>query len=91
MTRETQSTIKRALAELRALRARAEAAEGALCAPIAVIGMALRLPGGVSDAASFADVLWRGVDTISEVPAARWARFGGVRVDFLFVQCRASE
>ena len=73
MTRETQSTIKRALAELRALRARAEAAEGALCAPIAVIGMALRLPGGVTDAASFADVLWGGVDTISEVPAARWA------------------
>src|SRR5919108_6115907 len=73
MNRETQSTIKRALTELRTLRARAEAAEGALRAPIAVIGMALRLPGGVSDAASFANVLWSGVDTITEIPAARWA------------------
>lgn len=73
MTRETQSTIKRALAGLRSLRARAEAAEGALRAPVAVIGMALRLPGGVSDAKGFADILWGAVDTISEVPAARWA------------------
>ncbi len=68
MTRETQSTIKQALVELRALRSRAEAAEGALRAPIAVIGMALRLPGGVSDAASFADILWRGVDTDQRDP-----------------------
>jgi acyl transferase domain-containing protein/SAM-dependent methyltransferase len=73
MTRETQSTIKRALAELRALRARAEAAEGAVRAPVAVIGMALRLPGGVSDASSFADVLWSGIDAIGEIPSARWA------------------
>jgi acyl transferase domain-containing protein/SAM-dependent methyltransferase len=35
--------------------------------------MALRLPGGVFDATSLGDVLWGGVDTITEVPATRWA------------------
>jgi acyl transferase domain-containing protein len=73
MTRETQSTIKQALVELRALRTRAEVAEGTLRVPIAVTGMALRLPGGATDAASFAEILWRGVDTVSDIPAARWA------------------
>ena len=73
MTRETQSTIKRALVEMRALRARAEAAESALRAPVAVVGMALRLPGGVVDPVTFGDVLWNAIDTIGEVPASRWA------------------
>ena len=69
---DPQSTVKRALLELRTLRGRLEAAEGRLHAPIAVIGMGLRLPGGVEDAAGLENLLWDGVDAISDIPADRW-------------------
>ena len=41
--------------------------------PICVVGVGLRLPGGVTDLASFRKLLFDGVDAISEVPASRWA------------------
>ena len=41
--------------------------------PICVVGVGLRLPGGVTDLASFRELLFDGVDAISEVPASRWA------------------
>lgn len=40
---------------------------------IAVVGVASRLPGGVSDCDSFWDLLINGVDGISEVPRNRWS------------------
>ena len=45
--------------------------------PIAIVGAACRLPGGVQDLASLWQLLSRGVDAIGEVPADRWnaARF----------------
>ncbi|CAN5266541.1 hypothetical protein BH10PSE10_BH10PSE10_21120 [soil metagenome] len=73
MSTDPQSTVKRALVEIRNLRARLEQAEGGLRAPIAIVGMGLRMPGDVSDTESFADVLWGGIDTITEIPAERWS------------------
>ncbi len=40
--------------------------------PIALIGIGCRFPGGANDPASFWDVLARGVDAVTEVPAGRW-------------------
>src|SRR5690606_5773164 len=66
------SPVKRALLEIRELRARLAAAEDAASGPIAVIGMACRLPGGVGDEASLWRALSEGVDAIGDVPADRW-------------------
>ena len=41
-------------------------------APIAIIGMGCRYPGGVRDAESFWELLSEGRDAITEVPATRW-------------------
>ena len=41
-------------------------------APIAVVGMACRFPGGANTPAQFWDVLEGGVDTVTEIPADRW-------------------
>ena len=40
--------------------------------PIAVIGLGCRFPGGVKDAASFWELLRKGVDAIGEIPTSRW-------------------
>jgi polyketide synthase 5 len=40
--------------------------------PIAVVGMACRLPGGIESPAELWDALLRGSDLITEVPADRW-------------------
>eukprot|EP01105_Mastigella_eilhardi_P023980 TRINITY_DN6146_c0_g1_i1.p1 TRINITY_DN6146_c0_g1~~TRINITY_DN6146_c0_g1_i1.p1 ORF type:complete len:4755 (+),score=1300.44 TRINITY_DN6146_c0_g1_i1:55-14265(+) len=40
--------------------------------PIAVVGMACRLPGGCADLTSYWELLFNGVDAITEIPAARF-------------------
>jgi hypothetical protein len=70
---DPQSTVKRALVELRTLRGRLQATEGRLHAPVAIIGMGLRLPGGVEDADGLEGLLWGGVDAIGEIPTDRWS------------------
>lgn len=40
--------------------------------PIAVIGMACRLPGGIDSPAQLWDALLRGEDLVTEIPADRW-------------------
>jgi acyl transferase domain-containing protein/SAM-dependent methyltransferase len=64
--------VKRALLEIRELRARVAELEAAAHEPIAVVGISIRAPGGVHDTASFADMLWAGRDVISPIPASRW-------------------
>ncbi|HEX4913116.1 MAG TPA: beta-ketoacyl synthase N-terminal-like domain-containing protein, partial [Vicinamibacterales bacterium] len=66
------STTKRALIEIRELRARLEAAERRQAEPIAIVGMGVRLPGGVETLDGFWQLLQEGRDAISEVPADRW-------------------
>lgn len=70
---DTLSPVKRALIEIRELKARLAQAQGALHEPLAIVGMALRLPGGVADAGAFADLLWSGTDAITGIPAERWS------------------
>lgn len=70
---EELSPLKRALVEIRDLKSRLSTAEQRSSAPIAIVGMGLRLPGGVHDSASYWDLLHEGIDAISEVPDDRWA------------------
>ena len=69
---DTSSTVKRALLEIRELRAQLATATKDVRAPIAIIGMALRLPGEVNDLASFERMLFGGEDPIVDIPADRW-------------------
>ena len=67
-----QSPVKRALQEVREMRARLEAMQQASHEPIAVIGMACRYPGRVNNVDDFWRLLSNGLDVISEVPGDRW-------------------
>ena len=69
---EALSPSKRALYVLERLQSQVEATERASSEPIAVVGLACRLPGGVNDAESFWTLLRDGVDAIGEVPPDRW-------------------
>ncbi|MBT3220134.1 MAG: polyketide synthase, partial [Proteobacteria bacterium] len=59
------STVKQALFALQQLRARSRE-------PIAIVGLACRLPGKANDVESLWQLLAKGVDAISEVPPDRW-------------------
>ncbi len=71
-THEPLSPVKRALLEIRELKAKLAETERAQNEPIAIIGMGLRWPGGVHDPESAWRLLRDGVDAISEVPKDRW-------------------
>jgi acyl transferase domain-containing protein/SAM-dependent methyltransferase len=64
--------VKRALVELRDMRARLDAADAQRHEPIAVIGVGCRFPGGANDPESFWSLLRDGVDAIQTVPPDRW-------------------
>lgn len=44
-------------------------------APVAVVGIGCRLPGGIGSPAEFWDLLSAGRDTYGVIPADRWARY----------------
>jgi acyl transferase domain-containing protein len=69
---ETLSPVKQALLEIRALRARLAESEAARLEPIAIVGMAVRVPGGVSTLEDYWKMLESGGSGITEVPAERW-------------------
>ncbi len=66
------SPVKRALLELRNMRARLEASERTRTEPVAIVGMGIRLPGGISTCDAFWTLLSEGRDAITEVPVGRW-------------------
>jgi acyl transferase domain-containing protein/SAM-dependent methyltransferase len=70
---EPLSPIKRALVEIRELKSQLAQAQATLHEPVAIVGLGLRLPGGVKDVTGFADLLWNGADAISAIPADRWS------------------
>jgi len=72
------SPVKRALIEIRQLRAELEESKRALQAPavtpgpVAILGMAMRFPGGVSTPERFWQMLANGEDLIGSIPPERW-------------------
>lgn len=69
---EDLSPIKKALYEIRALKGKLQDLTQAQNEPVAIVGLGLRFPGGVSDAASYWKVLAGRRSTITEIPASRW-------------------
>ena len=65
------SPLKRALLEIRNLRAQIDKVESARNEPIAIVGMGCRYPGAVG-LKQFWEVLCAGTDTVSELPDKRW-------------------
>jgi acyl transferase domain-containing protein/SAM-dependent methyltransferase len=72
MSDSSSSAIKRALSEIRMLRGELAKVTYGVRAPLAIIGMALRLPGGVHSSADFERLLFSGEDPIHNIPADRW-------------------
>lgn len=66
------SPTKRALLEIRDLRARLAVLERAQSEPVAIIGTGIRFPGDVYDAEGLWRLLHDGVDAITEIPPERW-------------------
>jgi acyl transferase domain-containing protein len=67
----TTEVLSRALGEIRELRAALEAAGPALGEPVAIIGMACRMPGA-PDLAAFWELLRAGRDATGPIPADRF-------------------
>ena len=67
------SPLKQALLAIDELQARLDAAERRRSAPIAVIGLGCRFPGGAIDPAAFWRLLAEGRNAVSAVPTDRWA------------------
>ena len=69
---DRRAIITEALRKIDDLTARLEIAEKADVEPIAVVGMACRLPGGVSTPAEYWRLLHDGVSGVIRVPEDRW-------------------
>ncbi|NIM40831.1 MAG: SDR family NAD(P)-dependent oxidoreductase [Hydrogenophaga sp.] len=69
---ERRNVLQNALAAIERLQSRLDAVERARHEPIAIVGMACRLPGGVYDTDAFWQLLTEGRDAVGEVPADRW-------------------
>nr|QEO74256.1 Beta-ketoacyl synthase [uncultured bacterium] len=66
------SPLKRAYVALEQLQAKCRELEQARSEPIAVVGMACRLPGGAADPEAYWQLLRAGVDAVGDIPADRW-------------------
>jgi acyl transferase domain-containing protein len=67
------SPVKRALIEIRQLRAELEESRRGRHDPVAIVGMAMRFPGGVATPERFWDALSGGEDLIGTIPQERWS------------------
>jgi acyl transferase domain-containing protein/NADPH:quinone reductase-like Zn-dependent oxidoreductase/NAD(P)-dependent dehydrogenase (short-subunit alcohol dehydrogenase family) len=68
----TFTPLQKAFLALQKAESRADAAEAELRAPVAIVGLACRAPGGVLDANTFWELLSAGRDAIAPVPQDRW-------------------
>jgi 3-oxoacyl-(acyl-carrier-protein) synthase/SAM-dependent methyltransferase/acyl carrier protein len=71
-TAEELSPVKRALVEIRRLHAELELCRRGQLEPVAIIGLAVRLPGGITSPERFWKALAEGEDLITTVPPERW-------------------
>jgi 3-oxoacyl-(acyl-carrier-protein) synthase/SAM-dependent methyltransferase/acyl carrier protein len=69
---EQLSPVKRALVEIRRLRAELDLFRRGSSEPVAILGLAVRLPGGVNSPERFWEALAQGEDLITPVPPERW-------------------
>ncbi len=65
------SPVQQAIATIRTLRARLQAAEQRATAQVAIIGMSCRFPGA-DDLGAFWRLLSEGIDAIGDIPPDRW-------------------
>jgi acyl transferase domain-containing protein len=72
LKRIAEFSPKRLLLLAAELEERVRSLEARNHAPIAIVGMGCRYPGGVEDAEGFWDLLLEGRDAITEVPGWRW-------------------
>ncbi|MBS1799660.1 MAG: methyltransferase [Acidobacteria bacterium] len=66
------SPVKQALVEIRRLRSELEESRRGQSGPVSILGVAVRLPGGVASPERFWQALASGEDLISTVPPERW-------------------
>src|SRR5689334_20884120 len=71
-----RETLARSLGEIERLRASVAALEASASEPLALVGLGLRLPGGVVDLEGLWELLARGVDVVGPIPADRFERDG---------------
>jgi len=69
---DRRSMLQNSLLAIERLQARVAAAEDAKHEPIAIVGMACRLPGDSNTPEAFWQLLSEGRDTVREVPPDRW-------------------
>ncbi len=71
--RDDLSPLKRALYEIRSLRATVDDLERDRLEPIAIVGAGLRFPGNADRLADFWSLLFSGIDAVGEIPPERWS------------------
>src|SRR5581483_316849 len=69
---DMKALMAQALVELREAKARARILEERMHAPIAIVGIGCRFPGGADSPDAFRALLEHGVDAIERVPPDRW-------------------
>ncbi|ONI89356.1 hypothetical protein ALI144C_05290 [Actinosynnema sp. ALI-1.44] len=72
MTDDKHELLVQSVLEIRKLRADLDAARAARTEPIAIVGMACRLPGGAADPDDYWQFLRAGGDGIGDIPESRW-------------------
>ncbi len=69
---QDQSALKRALFALKDMRTKLEEIEKVKTEPIAVVGMACRIPGEVNTPEEFWNLLHEGREGVGDIPEGRW-------------------
>ncbi len=64
--------LQQATLALKTMRRELDRAEAMQYEPVAVVGMACRFPGGVNSPEEYWNLLRKGVNAVTEVPAERW-------------------